>query len=118
MRITLTHGTHLLSRAQAAAGLYPGKYWTLDYSEQCFVGRHLALALGLGVGGLLLIAVGWPLAVAVWLYNRGRRDALDFSDFSMVVYASYKEMYQLRYGATLIFPLGSTAPMGVAHPQV
>ncbi|KAG2425786.1 hypothetical protein HXX76_013411 [Chlamydomonas incerta] len=82
-----------------AAGLHPGKYWTLDYDIRCYVGQHLALAIGLGVTGLLLLAVGWPLGVALWLYDRaGRRDQqLDFSDFSLVVYSSYRELYLLKY---------------------
>lgn len=60
------------------------------------MGRHLALALGLGLSGLLLLGVGWPVGVALWLHTKGRQQALDFSDLSMVVYASYREMYQLR----------------------
>eukprot|EP00198_Chlamydomonas_reinhardtii_P000966 XP_001690301.1 predicted protein [Chlamydomonas reinhardtii] len=39
-----------------AAGLHAGKYWTLDYDVRCYVGQHLALAMGLGVTGLLLLA--------------------------------------------------------------
>jgi hypothetical protein len=76
-------GTHrwALTWQPAAAGLAPppsqppaspacSQYWTLDYSERCFEGRHLALSLGLGALGLLLLAVGWPLGVGLWLYDR------------------------------------------------
>lgn len=66
----MTHTCHALTNAQVAAGLHAGKYWTLDYDVRCYVGQHLALAMGLGVTGLLLLAVGWPLGVALWLYDR------------------------------------------------
>lgn len=43
---------------------------------------------------------GWPATVALWLWRQSRRAssagqaALDFSSYSLVVYASYRESYR------------------------
>lgn len=41
-------------------------YWVMDLGQECYTGRHAALAFGLGVPGLALLAVGWPVFVS-WL---------------------------------------------------
>ena len=41
-----------------------GKWWEQDFGQQCFTGKHRALALGLGAPGLLIVAVGLPLGTA------------------------------------------------------
>lgn len=45
---------------QAAVGLHTGRYWASDLAQECFVGRHMRLAMGLGVTGLVVLAAGWP----------------------------------------------------------
>ncbi|MEW5316540.1 MAG: hypothetical protein WDW38_007908 [Sanguina aurantia] len=52
----------------ARAGLSYGSYWRQEYSQQCYVGAHEALAMGLGVPGLALLALGWPFMCGLWLY--------------------------------------------------
>lgn len=57
--------------------------------------------MGLGVTGLLGMGVGWPAGVALWLWRKGRQPALNFSDYSLVLYTSYGEMYNTRYIRTV-----------------
>ncbi|MEW5320181.1 MAG: hypothetical protein WDW38_011274 [Sanguina aurantia] len=52
----------------ARSGLSLGTYWRQDYSQQCYQGSHMALAMGLGVPGLVLLALGWPVGCGFWLY--------------------------------------------------
>ncbi|MEW5307023.1 MAG: hypothetical protein WDW36_009444 [Sanguina aurantia] len=73
-----------------------GSYWRQDYSQQCYQGPHLGLAMGLGVPGLALLAVGWPLFSAAWLYINMRKLYTD-PDFTGM-YAFVFEGYQPRYG--------------------
>ncbi|KAL6760624.1 hypothetical protein V8C86DRAFT_1057288 [Haematococcus lacustris] len=68
------------SRLVAALALPPGTrlnlqgtWWQLDMEQRCFMGMHYKLALGLGVPGLLLIALGIPVVSAWFLaLNRHR----------------------------------------------
>ncbi|MEW5320161.1 MAG: hypothetical protein WDW38_011256 [Sanguina aurantia] len=73
-----------------------GSYWRQDYSQQCYQGSHLGLAMGLGVPGLALLAVGWPLFSAAWLYINTQKLYTD-PDFTGM-YAFVFEGYQPRYG--------------------
>lgn len=50
-----------------AAGLARGRYWDADLQQRCYQGPHLALAMALGVPGLLLFALGVPLCSALFL---------------------------------------------------
>lgn len=43
---------------QVSAGLSTDKVWSQDYGMMCYQGEHLALALGLGLPGLLIFGVG------------------------------------------------------------
>ena len=48
-------------------------YLIADVDENCFQGRHLALALGMGVPCVLLYVIGMPLAALAMLWrNKGR----------------------------------------------
>lgn len=47
-----------------------GVYWEEDYDMRCFAGWHRALALGLGVPGVLLFSCGVPAASAAFLAMR------------------------------------------------
>eukprot|EP00198_Chlamydomonas_reinhardtii_P008120 XP_001697457.1 predicted protein [Chlamydomonas reinhardtii] len=48
-----------------SAGLSTDKVWSQDYGMMCYQGEHLALALGLGLPGLLIFGVGWPILSAL-----------------------------------------------------
>lgn len=50
-----------------------GHLWRQDYSQVCYADQHRALAFGLGIPGLVLLAVGWPIFNGVWLHiNRAK----------------------------------------------
>ena len=46
-------------------------YWVQNMQYACFIGRHLAVALGLGLPALLLLGLGIPLLFAfmVWRHR-------------------------------------------------
>ncbi|GFR42168.1 hypothetical protein Agub_g2906 [Astrephomene gubernaculifera] len=46
--------------------------WQQDFSVKCYKGSHLALVLGLGMPGLLLFGIGWPVGNA-WIMIRKLR---------------------------------------------
>lgn len=70
----LTWATHPI---QARAGLSLGGYWRQDYGQQCYTGSHQALAMALGIPGLVLLAMGCPLACGLWLYKNTDKLYLD-----------------------------------------
>lgn len=43
------------------------RVWELGYSVTCYEGQHLAVAMGLGVPCLVLIAAGAGMHVCMWL---------------------------------------------------
>lgn len=49
------------------AGLVLGQHWRHDYRMSCYRGTHRLLTLLLGVPGLLVFALGCPVATAWWL---------------------------------------------------
>ena len=79
---------NLLDTMQAT---WQAGYWVENMQYACFTGRHLAVALGLGLPALLLLGLGIPLLFAfmVWrhrleLDSAPCRRRLDFA------YRSYK----------------------------
>lgn len=46
-----------------------GLFWSQDYSQRCYSGRHLALALGYGLPWLTLFCIGVPVITALLLYR-------------------------------------------------
>ncbi|GIL85176.1 hypothetical protein Vretifemale_13759, partial [Volvox reticuliferus] len=51
-------------------GLRTERIWSQDYGLICYKRSHLALTLGLGVPGVLLIAIGWPLMSALFMTGK------------------------------------------------
>ncbi|GLI60546.1 hypothetical protein VaNZ11_002702 [Volvox africanus] len=51
-------------------GLRMERIWSQDYGLTCYKRSHLALTLGLGVPGVLLIAIGWPLMSALFMTGK------------------------------------------------
>ncbi|GFR42167.1 hypothetical protein Agub_g2905 [Astrephomene gubernaculifera] len=49
--------------------------WQQDFSVKCYKGSHLALVLGLGIPGLLLFGIGWPVGNAWIMIQKLRRVA-------------------------------------------
>ena len=60
------------------------RYLVADFEEECFVGRHLAISLVMGVGQIFLYAIGLPLITYVFLWRH--RHELD------------KHVVRFRYG--------------------
>ncbi|MEW5306586.1 MAG: hypothetical protein WDW36_009041 [Sanguina aurantia] len=83
------------SPLMARADLSYGLFWRQDYSQQCYVGAHNTLAMALGVPGLVLLAVGWPLICAVWLYTKTNKL---YTDPALIgTFGFLFEGYQPRY---------------------
>jgi hypothetical protein len=61
-----------------------GLYLIADFEEECFVGRHLTIALIMGLGQIALYAIGLPLLTYVFLWRH--RHELD------------KHVVRFRYG--------------------
>ncbi|GFR39712.1 hypothetical protein Agub_g192 [Astrephomene gubernaculifera] len=57
---------------QLAAGLgtMTDSVWSQDFGLVCYKGTHLGLAMGLGVPGVLLIAIGWPIVSGLLVTQR------------------------------------------------
>lgn len=53
---------------QEHAGLDHGLFWRQDYAQECYHGEHSTLVWGVGIPGLVLLALGWPAFCAAWLY--------------------------------------------------
>ncbi|MEW5313066.1 MAG: hypothetical protein WDW38_004660 [Sanguina aurantia] len=79
----------------AYAGTDGGTYWRLDYSQQCYQGTHSALTWALGVPGLVLLALGWPVLCAVWLYCKQHKMYVDprFTGLYSFMFEGYKPEY-------------------------
>ncbi len=46
--------------------------WSQDFGQTCYKGNHLALALGLGLPSVLLMAIGgWRIKHAAWNWEHG-----------------------------------------------
>lgn len=45
----------------------PGGYWASDMELKCLQGPHAWLALGVGLPGICLICIGWPLITALFV---------------------------------------------------
>lgn len=53
-----------------------GGYWESDLELPCLTGPHAWLALAVGLPGILLVCIGWPLLTAVfvgWVGGWGQR---------------------------------------------
>jgi hypothetical protein len=78
--------------AGVPASPFHGSFLKQDTTERCWVGRHLAYTLGIGVAGLGIIVIGVPLGSAVFLWRARARihhDAELRSRFSFL-YEGYK----------------------------
>ncbi|GLC37881.1 hypothetical protein PLESTM_000659100 [Pleodorina starrii] len=51
-------------------GLHTERIWSQDYGQACYKGSHLALVLGMGVPGVILIAIGWPLMSGLFMTGK------------------------------------------------
>ncbi|MEW5314319.1 MAG: hypothetical protein WDW38_005827 [Sanguina aurantia] len=73
----------------------PGGYWASDMELKCLQGPHAWLALGVGLPGICLICIGWPLITALrWVgYNRNCLMDIDFEERYGFLYADYKPSY-------------------------
>lgn len=83
-----------------------GRYWTQEYSEKCFQGRHLNLIWALGLPGLLLLAVGLPLVILAFLicHRRHLADAKFTYRFG-TLYENYRPRYYFWFITNFILLL-------------
>lgn len=79
---------------QARADLSLGSYWRQEFSQQCYAGAHKGLVVALGIPGLALLAVGWPVICAVWLSMNAEKLYVDPSFTGM--FSFIFEGYQAR----------------------
>ncbi|MEW5307022.1 MAG: hypothetical protein WDW36_009443 [Sanguina aurantia] len=79
----------------ASAGMTYGQLWRQDYSQQCYAGQHRALAFAVGIPGLVLLAVGWPLFNGVWLHVNRAKVYTDLRFTGM--YSFTFDGYQAKY---------------------
>ena len=84
---------HSTVRPPPLARLAVGRYWSADYEQRCYRGRHLTLALAFGVPGILLFAFGMPMLSVWWLW----RNKAQLHDPAFM--AVHGTLYQVRGGA-------------------
>ncbi|KXZ55163.1 hypothetical protein GPECTOR_3g310 [Gonium pectorale] len=51
-------------------GLVTDSVWSQDFGQSCYKGSHMGLAMGLGVPGVVLIAIGWPIISALLMTHK------------------------------------------------
>ncbi len=76
---------NLLDTMQAT---WQAGYWVENMQYACFTGRHMAVALGLGLPALLLLGLGIPLLFAFMVWRH--RLELDSAPRLGFAYRSYK----------------------------
>ncbi|KAG2440227.1 hypothetical protein HXX76_004339 [Chlamydomonas incerta] len=108
----------------ASAGLSTDKVWSQDYGMVCYQGEHLALALGLGLPGLLIIGMGWPIISAMIMTSTftcgGEGLAHSYRSTAEIKVADYKPKWiwwesavmlrQLAIAAVVTFVSGGSSP--------
>jgi hypothetical protein len=71
-----------------------GEWWAEDYNMKCYEGTHLALALILGVPGILIICLGVPIGSALFLVrNRKHLHKKSFIAAYGFLYGDYEDQY-------------------------
>eukprot|EP00899_Mesostigma_viride_P020510 jgi/Mesvir1/28460/Mv15883-RA.1 len=78
------------SEYRAAASLY----WQKDAGVRCFTGDHLVVTLAVGVPGIILFALGVPVASFLFLrHNRAHLETADFKRKYGFLYIGYSPRF-------------------------
>eukprot|EP00198_Chlamydomonas_reinhardtii_P013441 XP_001702778.1 predicted protein [Chlamydomonas reinhardtii] len=90
----------------AHIGLLTDSVWKQDFGATCYEGEHLALALGLGIPGLLIVGLGWPVLSALIQARKlpGMTNGIfkSFNELNEINHADYRPNYLWWESAVLV----------------